>query len=84
MIIARSQNNIQKLNLSGRISLFDDLEPSTTTQTFKDPKWRQAMLEEYDALIRNGTYVLPEPKHNIVWCKWIFHIKHSPDNFVDK
>ena len=51
----RAKNNIrkpiQKLNLSTQLSHPCDVEPTTVTQALKDPKWRRAMSEEYDALV---------------------------------
>lgn len=43
-------------------------------QALKDPNWRKAMLEEYNALTTNGTWVLvPYPKEeNIVRSMWLF------------
>ena len=55
----RAKNNIrkpiQKLNLSTQLFHSCDVEPTTVTQALKNPKWRRAMSEEYDALVRNGT-----------------------------
>ena len=64
----RAKNNIrkpiQKLNLHIQLSKPLDLEPTTPTQALKDPKWRKAMSEEYDALVRNGTWELvPSNRH---------------------
>ena len=51
----KAKNNIrkpiQKLNLSTQLSHLCDVEPTTVTQALKDPKWRRAMSEEYDALV---------------------------------
>ena len=56
------------------------------TQALKDPKWRRAMSEEYDALVRNGTWELvpSDSIHNIVGCKWIFRTKRHSDGSVDR
>ena len=43
------------MNLHTQLSTFIDLEPNIITQALKDPKWRQAMSEKYDALAKNGT-----------------------------
>lgn len=86
----RAQNNIhkpiQKLNLTTTITSNHQLEPHTLPQALKDPQWRQAMSEEYDALVRNGTWDLvpPDSTHNLVGCKWIFRIKHLPDGSIDR
>lgn len=44
------------------------------------------MLEEFDALVRNGTWELvpPTAAQNIVGCKWIFRIKRLLDGSIDK
>jgi histone deacetylase 1/2 len=47
----------------------------------RDPAWRQAMQDEYDALMHNNTWSLvpPPPGANIVSGKWIFRHKHNAD-----
>ena len=51
----RAKNNIhkpiQKLNLTATINLNHQPEPHTVTQALKDPKWHQAMSEDYDTLM---------------------------------
>ena len=56
------------------------------TQALKDPKWRQAMSKEYDALVQNGTWELipADSMQNLVSCKWIFRIKHLLDGSIDR
>ena len=51
--------------------------PKTMFEALKDPKWRAAIMEEYHALERNGTWILftlPSRKCTI-GCEWIFSIK---------
>ena len=56
------------------------------TQALEDHKWHQALSEEYDALVWNGTWepVPSDPTQNMIWCKWIFHTKQLPDGFFDR
>ncbi|RVW53564.1 Retrovirus-related Pol polyprotein from transposon RE2 [Vitis vinifera] len=65
VIVTRSKHNIhkpiQKLNLTAQLQQ-PTLEPTTVTQALKDPKWRQAMSAEFDALLRNGIWDLV-PSH---------------------
>jgi len=77
---------IQKLNLLTQLQLSSDFEPTTVSQALKDSKWRQAMSEECNALVHNGTWELvpPEMASNIVGCKWIFRIKRKTDGSVDR
>ena len=61
------------------------LEPHTYLQASKDPLWRQAMDNEYNALLRNHTWVLvPPTSRHPIGCKWVFRIKRHPDGTVDK
>ena len=86
----RAKNNIhkplQKLNLHTTLSPHSDLEPTTSSQALKDPKWRQAMSDEFNALIRNGTWqLIPASScQNIVGCKWIFRTKRHSNGSVDR
>ena len=44
------------------------------------------MSDEYDALVRNGTWELvpANPKQNVVGCKWNFRTKYSPNGSIDR
>jgi hypothetical protein len=48
------------------------------------PLWRQAMVEEFEALIRNKTWHLipPRPGLNIIDSKWVFKLKQNPDGSI--
>ncbi|KAD6795364.1 hypothetical protein E3N88_06260 [Mikania micrantha] len=61
-------------------------EPSTSTQALKQPHWRHAMQEEFNALTRNQTWSLVPPDSilNLVGCKWVFRTKFKPDGSVDR
>lgn len=65
---------LTKLNLSAAI----DISPIPTSyrSALKDPHWHNAMLDEYNALMRNKTWCLvPQPAGvHIVSEKWIFVI----------
>lgn len=86
----RSKNNIRKpltkMNLHTHLSRGNDLEPTTLTQAPKDHKWRRAMSEEYDALVKNGTWELvpPDTRHNLVGWKWVFRTKRKSYGSVDR
>ncbi|KAL5567379.1 hypothetical protein UlMin_030543 [Ulmus minor] len=77
---------ITKLNLHTQLSTSTNIEPTTVTKAIKDPKWRHVMSDEYDALVRNGTWELVPPtlSQNIVRCKWIFRIKRNSDGSIDR
>ena len=41
-----------------------EIEPSCYSKAAKDPRWQQAMVEEFQALQSNGTWFLvPRPPH---------------------
>lgn len=50
------------------------------------PKWHEAIQNEYQSLIKNGTWTLCElPKgRNAISCKWVFKIKYKADGQIDK
>ena len=52
----------------------------------QDPKWRQAMMEELDALRKNKTWELAHlPKgKKAVSCKWIYTIKQNSEGKIDR
>jgi histone deacetylase 1/2 len=61
-------------------------EPTNVKQALLDPKWKQAMQEEYDALFHNNTWSLVTlPSHRqVIGCKWVFRVKENPDGTVNK
>ncbi|GJV28990.1 ribonuclease H-like domain-containing protein, partial [Tanacetum coccineum] len=52
--------------------------PKSYRDAFNDPKWKNAMRDEYTALIKNKTWTLvPRPPDtNIVRCMWLFCHKY--------
>lgn len=52
----------------------------------EDPKWRAAMVEEHEALIKNKTWVLttlPTGKRAVSY-KWVFTIKQNEEGKVER
>nr|GEV70618.1 ribonuclease H-like domain-containing protein [Tanacetum cinerariifolium] len=52
----------------------------------RDPNWKEAMLDEYNALITNGTWVLvPRPTNvNVVHSMWLFKHKFNADGSLSR
>ncbi|KAK1692705.1 hypothetical protein QYE76_009402 [Lolium multiflorum] len=61
-------------------------EPCTLVEALNDPNWRQAMQDEYDALIDNKTWHLvpPSKSRNLIDCKWVYRIKKKADGTIDR
>ncbi|GKF73708.1 ribonuclease H-like domain-containing protein [Tanacetum coccineum] len=55
--------------------------PKSYNHAFQDPHWYRAMLDEYNALIKNNTWILvPRPSDaNIVRSLWLFRHKYNAD-----
>ncbi|OMO52289.1 Integrase, catalytic core [Corchorus capsularis] len=66
------------------IPQLETVEPTSSTTAIKDPQWKQTMLEELEALNRNGTWdLVPAPTNcTIVGCKWVFRIKRNVDGSI--
>ena len=68
------------------IANHNSLEPSTTYEALSDPKWKEAMQAEYDALMKKNTWslVLISSSYKPVGCKWVFRTKYNTDGSVSK
>jgi len=78
-IITCSQNNIVKpiKKLSLHVRPLCPIELSIITQALREPDCCSAMQAEFNALHNNNTWdlVSRSSAHNLVGCKWVFHIK---------
>ena len=62
------------------------IEPTCFTNAVKDSNWRAAMNVEFDALLKNQTWILV-PSHtarNVIGCKWVFRVKCHADGSVER
>ena len=59
-------------------------EPSSVAATLLDSNWKQAMVDEFNALMRNNTWTLVPfcDRMNIVDNKWVFRLKYNHDGSV--
>jgi len=88
-MVTRSKNDIFKpkqLHLATKFPLSDQSEPSCLFQALKHSKWRQPMLEEFNALLANGTWsIVPkQPQFNIIGNKWVFSLKRDLDGSITR
>lgn len=60
--------------------------PSSYRTALKDPNWYNAMLDEYNALMKNNTWSLVSRPAgiNVVTGKWIFRHKFNPDGSLSR
>lgn len=71
------------------ISLFTSVSPSISEpkhfhEAIRHSVWQKAMAEEYEALVKQGTWVLvPPPSHgNVIGCQWIYKVKRHSDGSI--
>lgn len=62
-----------------------ELEPSCVTQALKHKEWRDAMSDEFNALLQNHTWdLVPKTTQNLLRNKWVFRVKRFPDGSIQK
>ena len=88
----RAKNGIYKPNLK----YFSNFYAMTTTtisplpkdpaSAIRDPNWKNAMLDEFNALVANKTWelVLRPPDVNVIRSMWIFHHKRKSDGSFER
>ncbi|KAH9671623.1 retrovirus-related pol polyprotein from transposon RE1 [Citrus sinensis] len=61
-------------------------EPDTVEEALEDQRWCQAMKDEYDALMKNNTWILVPntSEQKVVDNKWVFRVKYNTDGSVAK
>ncbi|GJV55849.1 ribonuclease H-like domain-containing protein [Tanacetum coccineum] len=86
-MITRSQSGIVKpINrLSLHTSSISHI-PKILSHALKDPNWRNAMYDEYNALVKNGTWLLvPRPAGvNMALSMWLFKHKFHADETLSR
>ncbi|KAK1647074.1 hypothetical protein QYE76_064879 [Lolium multiflorum] len=61
-------------------------EPRNFSEALSNQTWKNAMKEEYDALMENNTWHLvpSTPNKNLIDCKWVYRIKKRADGTIDR
>jgi histone deacetylase 1/2 len=61
-------------------------EPATLQIALADKNWKNAMDDEYHALVDNKTWHLVPHKQgiNLIDCKWVYRIKRNADGTIDR
>ena len=59
-------------------------ESATVIEALEIPRWKDAMIKEYLALLRNHSRSLVTPlvDRKATGCKWVFKIKENPNRSV--
>lgn len=62
------------------------VEPATHEKANKHKEWKNAMLEEYQSVMKNDVWeIVPRLKDKlVVTSKWVYKIKHVVDGSIDK
>lgn len=86
----RGKNQIKRPNPKHRLLTIKNKTtpfiPTTVTQALRDEKWRNSIVAEMDAQIRNRTFDLvpPQPHQNVISTKWIHTLKYHPYGTLDR
>ena len=64
----------------------DHSEPSSFQEVVDQRVRRDAMVEEYDSIMRNDVWeVLPKPEGNsVVTSRWLYKVKYAADGSIEK
>ena len=61
-----------------------DKQPTCFEEATNKKEWVDAIVNEYQSIIKNDVWeIVPRPK-SMVSSKWIFKIKHSTDGSLEK
>jgi hypothetical protein len=68
------------------VTTIRDIEPQTFVQAVDHQVWREAMVEEYDSIVRNDVWdVVPRPVgKSVVTSRWLYKTKIAADGSVEK
>ncbi|XP_021815103.1 uncharacterized protein LOC110757711 [Prunus avium] len=68
------------------VSPDDSFEPTSFSQANKLQEWRLAMADEFNALLRAGTWTLVPrtPTMNVLPNKWVFRVKRNSDGTIQR
>lgn len=62
------------------------IEPQISREALRDPEGMLSMGHEYDAFMRNGTWIIVprDVDMNVIFDKWVFKTKFKTDGSLDK
>ena len=61
-------------------------EPYSFQEAVQEPTWVDAMVEEYDSIVRNSAWeIVPRlVDKSVVGSRWIYKVKQATDGSVEK
>eukprot|EP00253_Pinus_taeda_P007101 PITA_07101 len=61
-------------------------EPSSFEEAVEDPAWVDAMVEEYDSIVKNSAWeIVPRQEgKSVVGSRWIYKVKQAADGSVEQ
>ena len=61
------------------------VEPASFAEAVRDPRWREAMKSELQALENNNTWTVVSlpPGKRAIGCKWVYWIKYNADGTIE-
>ena len=68
------------------VSSIRESEPSTFEEATGRQVWRDAMMEEYNSIMKNDVWeVVPRPEgKSVVASRWLYKLKHAADGSIEK
>jgi hypothetical protein len=68
------------------VSSIRESEPSTFEEASSRQVWRDAMMEEYNSIMKNDVWeVVPRPEgKSVVTSRWLYKLKHVADGSIEK
>jgi hypothetical protein len=68
------------------VSSIRESEPSTFEEATSRQVWRDAMMEEYNSIMKNDVWeVVPRPEgKSVVTSKWLYKLKHATAGSIEK
>ncbi|KAH9693065.1 retrovirus-related pol polyprotein from transposon RE1 [Citrus sinensis] len=85
-MITRSKAGIFKPKVYQTSTQPETSLPQDSIVALKDPKWRRAMEDEYNALIKNQTWTLipHDQNYKLIGNKWVYKVKENPYGTINR
>ena len=85
-MIMRSKAPDRFCSYLGAVTDISHFEPSSFEEAVDQRVWTEAMVEEYDSIMRNEVWeVVPRPEgKSVVTSRWIYKVKYVVDGNIEK